>query len=340
MKGGPIEYDPGEDQTKHGRMNATTAPFHADVAGAPPGVSARWLRTRDGKRIRAAFWTGGPRGTVLILPGRTEYIEKYGKVVARLRALEFTVAVIDWRGQGLSDRDPPYPELDLGPGPGHVDDFAAYQLDLDALLAAPEIAEGPRPRVLFCHSMGGCVGLRALIEHRDRAEGFAASIHSAPMWGIRLGRAAGLLVRPLTGAASLVGLGRRPMPGSGLGNRAGVEGNPLTSDLNAFREAERQVAAHPELALGPPSVRWISAAFREMAALRRLPSPGHPMLGFLGSEERVIESAAVIARFAEAPDGELVRCPDARHEILMEREAIRTLVWARIGAFLDRVAPG
>lgn len=307
----------------------TGAPFHADVAAAPKGAAARWLRTRDGKRIRAVFWTGGSRGTVIVLPGRTEYVEKYGKVVGRLTARGFSVAVLDWRGQGLSDRDPPFPEL------GHVDDFRAYLLDLDALLAAPEIAAGPRPLLMLCHSMGGCVGLRALVERHD----FAGSIFSAPMWGIRVGRAAGLLVRPLTGAASWIGLGRRPMPGSGLGNRGGVEGNPLTTDLNAFQAAERQVTLHPELGLGPPSIRWISAAFREMAALRRLPSPGHPMLGFLGSEERVVEPQAVIARFGQASDAELVRCPGARHEILMEREEIQILAWSRIDAYLDRVAP-
>ncbi|TPE48322.1 alpha/beta hydrolase [Amaricoccus solimangrovi] len=306
------------------------APFYADVAEAPEGAAPRWLRARDGKRIRAVFWTGGARGTVLVLPGRTEYIEKYGAVIGRLRALGFGAAVIDWRGQGLSDRYPPYPER------GHVEDFRAYQDDLDALLAAPEVARGPRPLLLLCHSMGGCVGLRALIERPE----LAAGVFSAPMWGIRVGRVARILVGPLTGTAVRLGLGHRGMPGAARGAPPGMEGNPLTSDSAAFLRAARQIAEHPELGLGPPSVRWTSAAFREIAALRRLPSPSRPMLGFLGSDETVVDPADIRARFARTPDAELVPCPGARHEILMERPETQTLVWSRIAAFLDRVAPG
>ena len=47
------------------------------------------------------------KGTVCIFPGRTEFIEKYFEVVRDLRARGFAVAVLDWRGQGLSDRARP-----------------------------------------------------------------------------------------------------------------------------------------------------------------------------------------------------------------------------------------
>ena len=307
----------------------TAAPFHAEVADAPPGAEALWLRAGDGVRLRAVLWRGGGRGTVLVLPGRTEYIEKYGRVAGRLRALGLTVAAIDWRGQGLSDRHPKYPRV------GQVEDFASYQRDVAALLDHPAVAEAPRPLLLLCHSMGGAIGLRALMER----PGIAAAVFSAPMWGIAVRPAARALLGPVTGAALLLGFGLRAMPGAGGRGAPEFAANRLTSDEAAFDWAARQVAAHPELALGAPSVDWTRAAFRETARLAPLPSPDRPMLGFLGAEEKVVSRDAITARFAAAPDGLLVPCPGARHEILMERDEIQGRVWARIAEFLDRVAP-
>ncbi|MBA3324054.1 MAG: alpha/beta hydrolase, partial [Rhodobacteraceae bacterium] len=116
------------------------APFFADIAEAPDGGRPLWLDTQDGLRLRAAVWSEGARGTAIVLPGRTEYVEKYGRVVRRLTERGLAVAVIDWRGQGLSDRHPSAPRL------GHVEDFRHYQHDVAALLAHPEVAALPGPR--------------------------------------------------------------------------------------------------------------------------------------------------------------------------------------------------
>ena len=64
------------------------------------------LKTPDGVSLRFARFAppAGRRGTVCILPGRTEWIEKYFETVRDLRSRGFAVAILDWRGQGLSDR--------------------------------------------------------------------------------------------------------------------------------------------------------------------------------------------------------------------------------------------
>ena len=63
------------------------APFHADLAEGPAGGHALWVNTSDGVRIRIGLWPAGEKGTVLLLPGRTEYIEKYGRAAADLAPL-------------------------------------------------------------------------------------------------------------------------------------------------------------------------------------------------------------------------------------------------------------
>ena len=42
----------------------------------PEGI-LDYIQTEDRKFIRYGYWEKGDRGTVIILPGRTEYIEKY-----------------------------------------------------------------------------------------------------------------------------------------------------------------------------------------------------------------------------------------------------------------------
>ena len=99
-------------------MDLTPAPFFEDVAGGPPGGAAWWLTTSDEKRIRVGLWPTNaeePRGTVLLFPGRTEYIEKYGRTAQELAERGFATLAIDWRGQGLSDRMLDDPRI------GHVD---------------------------------------------------------------------------------------------------------------------------------------------------------------------------------------------------------------------------
>ena len=152
-----------------------SAPLYADVADGPADGRAVWLTARDGVRIRAALWNaGGPKGTVFLLPGRTEYVEKYGRSARDLAAAGYATLSLDWRGQGLSDRALPDRMV------GHVTDFAEYQADLDALLAFADTQTLPRPYYLLPHSMGGCIGLRALM----RGLPFQAAAFSAPMWGI------------------------------------------------------------------------------------------------------------------------------------------------------------
>jgi len=72
----------------------------------PEGAVTGNLQTRDGVSLRFARWPPPPgrKGTVCLFPGRAEFIEKYFETVRDLRARGFAVAILDWRGQGGSQR--------------------------------------------------------------------------------------------------------------------------------------------------------------------------------------------------------------------------------------------
>jgi len=292
------------------------APFLAAEADGPPGGRAVWLRASDGVRIRAAVWPGGAKGTVLLMPGRTEYIEKYGRAAGDLLARGWSVVAVDWRGQGLADRALPDRMA------GHVADFDEYQRDLDAVMDWAAAEGLARPWMLMAHSMGGSIGLRAL--YRDL--GFRAAAFSAPMWGIAMPAWQRPVAPVLAALAGPLGLGGRYVPGTGPANYVATtafEGNVLTTDRGMWDYMAAQMLAEPGLLLGGPTLTWLNAALRECAALMRLPPPRTPALSVLGTLEKVVCPAPVHRRMAGWANGQLELVPGAEHEIMMEGAAVR-----------------
>ncbi|WP_340107666.1 alpha/beta hydrolase [Pikeienuella sp. HZG-20] len=307
---------------------AEPAPLYTELAEAPEHGRAFWIASGI-RRIRAAVWGGGERGVALIFTGRTEYIEKYGRVVTALTERGFSVAALDWRGQGLSDR-PLANRMK-----GHVASFAAYQRDVGAFLAAPEVAGLKGERVLICHSMGGCVGVRALLEERLEP---AATILSAPMLGLALSPLAHGALEALIALSRRFGFetsfaavtkGARPYV-----ERQAFPGNVLTGDADHYGWFRKHLEAEPGFALGAPTFGWLAEALEETTALRAAPAPAVPMLALLGGEEAVVSAEAIRAFAAKARSCRLVELPGGRHETLFETPAIRDRVWEEIDAFL------
>ncbi|WP_334195130.1 alpha/beta hydrolase [Pararhodobacter sp.] len=305
---------------------AGQAPAPLAECGAPEGGRAVWLRAADGVRLRVGYWPG--ERLALVLPGRTEVIEKYGLVVRDLAAAGWGALVVDWRGQGLADR------ALADPLRGHVGDFAEFQRDLDAVLDFAQ-AQAPGPMPWLAHSMGGCIALRGL----TRGLPCKAVAFSAPMLG--LAQEPGKL-RALGWLAALArpfraDRGYAPTTGAGFGLPSmAFEGNNLTTDPAQFERMKAQILGDPRLSLGGPSLRWMAAALAEITALAALPSPEVPALFGLGGAEGIVSPAAVRDRAARWPGAELAEYPGARHELLMERPEVREDFLTRVSALFSR----
>lgn len=286
-------------------------------AGQAAGGQALFTRTRDGLRLRIGLWSPpGARGTVLLFPGRTEYIEKYSPFATDLAARDYSVAVIDWRGQGLSDR-----LLDR-PTPGHIDRFGDYQTDVAALTDVARASGLPKPWFLLAHSMGGTIALRALLNGLP----VQAAAFSAPMWGIELGAIPHWAARAVSATARRLGMGGWVEPGSARQTLPLTSDHPhnlLTSDLEQFTRLCRHAADRPDLMVGGPTFSWVGEALAECRALAHLPSPALPALAAIGSDEAMVDPAPIRARMADWPGGRLVDFPGARHEVMMESPATR-----------------
>ena len=303
-----------------------TAPLYEDVADAPEGGRAFYVRAADGTRIRFALWGGGTKGLAVVFPGRTECLEKYGRMAGQLVARGLSVAIIDWRGQGLSDR------LNNSTAVGHVDDFIDYQSDLAAMLSHAEVLAIPGPRIMFAHSMGGCIGLRALLTGNT----FTAAVFSAPMWGLNLPGPNKFLAPVLAKAGVALGMGQKNLVGQPKGfylARAPFKGNDLTHDQNYWDYMREQIIKYPALSLGTPSFNWLKCAFEEFDYFESAVMPKIPCLMFVGGDESIVSPPAIRNYSQKFLNGRLLEIEGARHEVWMETPERQGQSWDAIDSF-------
>jgi lysophospholipase len=286
---------------------------------------------RAGGRLRYAVWTalGTPRGSVVLVHGRGEFIEKYAMEVAgELLVRGFSLYTMDLRGQGQSSRM--LPDHDKG----HIDDFGTYASDLAAFLESVVVPEAPQPRLLLSHSTGGNVALRYLTAEGSRL--FSAAIFSSPMTALRGGRWMKMILALLNPFRFL---DTRYAPGMGPWNPARhvFAGNSLTHDERRFHFTDTWFAADPGLRLGGPTLGWLRQAFLSFAildakdCLERLTIPA---LVVSGSQDTVVDNTVHRTVAERIPGAAHVVVEGAHHELMMETDALRAQFWA---AF-DRLA--
>lgn len=293
---------------------------------------------RDGHRVRRIDWTlsqGAPRGSLLFLPGRADFYEKYLETLAHWHSRGWHVTAGDWRGQALSGR------LGADELTGHVDDFSLWVEDL-ATLWEDWRASSPAPHVLIGHSMGGHIALRATAERRVKPD---ALVLSAPMLGLLPQFIPDTVLHWIARRAAAMGDPRRPIwKGSERPRRAPEDRlTLLTHDRDRYDDENWWRRQRPELAMGAPSWGWIESALRSNLGMRRpglLESVDVPVLALATRADRLVGYRAIEDAVRRIPGAQFVWFgAEARHELLREADEVRDKALDAIDTFLDQVAP-
>lgn len=300
----------------------------------PSNLRAGWVTTPDGVRLRYAMSRpthGRVRGTVLLLHGRAEFIERYYETITDLDRRGFAVLTFDWRGQGGSQR------VLRDPRRGHVRSFADYDTDLETMVHQVMLPDLPGPYVALGHSTGGQILARVLRRHTW----FSGAVLSAPFLGLGEAPLPPAVVAVLAPVLSTVGFARAYSPGQGRGRSYLVRrfaGNRLTSDERRFNRSMAFVEKHPELGIGAPTIGWLNAAMvsmRNLKRTRRKPdTPLTPTLLVASGLDRVVSTRDSLG-FATSHQVAAVVIPGARHELLQERDSIRDQFWAAFDGFVE-----
>jgi lysophospholipase len=297
----------------------------------PENVVTGTIKTPDGAELRFARWAppAGRKGTVCILTGRSEMIEKYFETVRDLRDRGFAVAVLDWRGQGHSSR-----RL-RDPRKGYVRSFSDYEVDVETFVQQVVLPDCPPPHFALAHSMGGTVLLR--LAHAGK-RWFDRMVLTAPMIDLP-GRRTALPVRLLLRTMRLIGQGSRYVPG-GTDAMAGLEpfvGNPVTSDPVRYARNAAILEEDPTLGIASPTVAWADSAFRAMHTFRGVHYPSQirqPILMLAASNDAVVSTPAIEEFAYHLRAGSHLVIAGAKHEILQEQDRYRSQFWAAFDAFV------
>lgn len=297
----------------------------------PDHVVSGTIKTPDGVNLRFARWDPPPgrKGTVVVLQGRAEFIEKYYETVRDLRARGFAVATFDWRGQGMSDR------ALADRHKGYVRNFSEYSTDLDAVMEQVVLPDCPPPIFALGHSMGGAIAIRAC---HGGSRWFERVVLSAPMIALPPGPLT-RVASPLARIMRLIGRGGGYVP-TGDAKASGAEdfiGNVLTSDPVRFARNAAVLEEVPELGLGAPTIAWADAAMRMM---KRFANPGYAgsirqsILMVAAGRDEVVSTPAIEQFGMNLLAGRHLILAGSRHEILQEQDHYRSQFWAAFDAFV------
>ena len=295
---------------------------------APELAESIWVQGPEGRKVRMLYAPAlsrfsKPRGTAIICPGRTEFIEKYFEVARDMQARGFAVVIFDWPGQGLSDRDLADSKA------GHVEDFDVFVSALGAGMAA--LGEKVvQPQIVLAHSMGGAIALEALRKQVLVAE---AAAFSAPMWGIKTPPLAGMV------ASFQCALGQGGKVTSKHVEEETFEDNVVTHDKGRWLLQHALIESKPALALGSVTWRWVKSALDVVKRFTRSNALAHldmPVLVASAAEEKLVDNKSHAYVASQLKNAEHITIEGAMHELLMETEPKRDQFMTAFDQLLER----
>ncbi len=305
----------------------------------PDSATEGFWTADDGHRIRRIDWpraSESARGSLLFMPGRGDFYEKYLETLEHWHADGWQVTSSDWRGQGISGR------LGADGVTGHIDDFSDWVDDLATLFSQWQ-QETPGPHVIVGHSMGGHIVLRALAERRIAP---VSAVLVAPMLGLVPAFVPLAFLHPL---ARVLARLTAPYRSAWKGNERPAmllddRGKLLTHDEDRYDDETWWREHRPGLAMAAPSWGWIERAIASMRHLRKpglLEAISCPVLFLAARKDKLVDYKAITKAASRVPQAQLVTFGGgARHELLREADDVRDKVLDTIADFLDRTVPG
>ena len=304
-------------------------PQEPEMHNSPYGL----LQAFDGLVLRYGIWpvrAVRSDGTVVLLGGHSEFMEKYLPTIEELNAHGLDVVSLDWRGQGLSGRVPPNSQK------GYVPCYEHYISDLKLLLHRIVLPRRGRPLIFLAHSMGGHIALRYLAK-------FSASVDKAiltgPMIKIKLSPLSEMVLRRISGLMTRAAKGSVGLPTVLVPDSYGgpFRFNRLTSDADRFYAIRRMLAANPRLKATKINFGWLAATFQSIDALQNrdfVETISTPVLMVLAGREHVVCNQAAYRFTSRLPNHRVETIQGALHEILQERESYRRQFWSAFDAFI------
>lgn len=288
-------------------------------------MNRQWCHGRDEVKLHWVYHKVSETAPLVVVsPGRIEATIKYQELAWDLAQAGISIAIVDHRGQGHSER------LTANPHQGHVDnfsdfvdDFAIFQRQIDAVFPQRSRAW------LVAHSMGGAIASLYCAHHQHP---YQQLILSAPMLSINTGGIPNRIAQWIAGAGSW--LNQRLAPGKpwyfvGMGDYQPdpFNKNQLTHSQQRYQLFRQQYQDDPEVQLGGPTFDWLYESLLACRAITRdALGIGCPVTLFQAQQDSVVTPKGQ-DRFAALNSNVTKQViAGAKHELLMESDEYRQVV--------------
>lgn len=290
-------------------------------------------RTPDGLTLCYALTEQTqPSDLVILLPGRVETYLKYQEVIYDLYQAGFSVLTLDHRGQGMSSRMLSDPEK------GYVNNFNDYAHDLQAVIKHSQTTKRYKRVHCLAHSMGAAIALAWINQYSVKLH---SMVLSAPMLGINAGplnQTTALWVAKISQQLSQLVCKEPPFFIGQHGYfKQKFSNNVLCSSPARFKFAHTLQAQYK---LGGVTTKWLEQALVIINQAKRIAPKIKCKLLLLQAQNELVVSKKSQDLWIKSALNSGVNCKKsqialAKHEILMETDAIRTPVMREIIAFMQ-----
>ncbi|MEM7214444.1 MAG: alpha/beta hydrolase [Pseudomonadota bacterium] len=290
------------------------------------------IETGKGVMVRYALWrlsASSRKGTVIVLQGRSEYIEKQYELISDLLDNGHDVLSFDWRGQGGSSR------LLENKKAGYVDDFDEYVEDLTEILQQIALPDCKGPFYILGHSTGSLV---ALLAAPQIANQITRMVLCSPFLGIGRQPISPYAVKLLAGALAAFGLGEVYLTGRTTEAPTWNEATNIhTSSEEHYKQNRKFSSEFPDLCIGGATASWVFAACK---AFERIKDPDFcaqittPLLIINAGSDVVVNNRESELLVRKLRSGSFLTIEGARHEIWQEKAYLREQFMAAFKAFV------
>ena len=318
-----------------------------------------WINSRDFK-IRCAEYhlpnKKVPKGDILIIPGLSEFIERYDFIANRLVSNNYRVAILDLPGQGLSTRFGK-PKTVI-----HIEKFKLYLDSMSLIIKALEFGKNA-PLIFLGHSLGGFLSLYYQIYFRvyycKKIIQPKFTILMAPMMGLPVSKLLTyiiILISKILSFFRLSNIGISNYLASlasflGIAGRKAKESVSKSSDYWKKKEnikyfgnktSKNALKAYEENHLfetNGPSWHWLSSAinacnffFQNIVKF----NINTPVLILNAEDESVTDPLAQKKLVKVLKNAEEVILSSCRHDIIHEKDEVKKIALDSIDKFLTK----
>ncbi|MGB0452157.1 MAG: alpha/beta fold hydrolase [Bacteriovoracaceae bacterium] len=273
---------------------------------------------------------------LIILTGRTEPAVSYFEHIHDLLPLGHDIYILDHRGQGFSDRPHlkkefknkyNHPEYQKG----HIKSFSHYTKDFEFFLK--KNLKSYKTIDVMAHSMGAAVTLDLLLSTNIKINKIVLTV---PMLKIPLPGPYSF-TKTLLHFLNSIGFSESYIPGEGLKNpKPEFEKNRVSSSKTRWTMDRKIDNEFRETSLGGVTFGWVNEAVKVSEKIFNNRDSFNRSILLFDVDTELISDNSRTESFCRANSKcQYIKLKDAKHEVLIERDEIRNLMFQKIYDYFE-----